>query len=452
MNALERRAAFSLAGIFSLRMLGLFMILPVFALYAEHLQGYTPVLAGLAIGAYGLTQAMLQIPFGLLSDRWGRKRVITLGLILFAAGSVVAALSDTMLGVILGRALQGSGAIAAAIMALTADLTRDEQRTKAMAVIGMSIGMAFAVALIVGPILNGFIGVPGIFWLTGGLALAGVAVLHLLVPNPVHSSLHRDAQPVPALFRQVLGNVELLRLDAGILLLHMILTGVFVVMPLVLRDQAGLAPSRHWLLYLVVLVLSVAAMVPFIIMAERQHRMKPVFLGAILVLGLALFGMAEFNQSLAAMAMLLFAYFTAFNLLEASLPSLVSKVAPLTGRGTAMGVYSSSQFLGAFLGGASGGWAHSHFGVEGVFLLGAGLTGLWLLVAAGMKRPRYLSSYLLHVGPVSEAEVADLNISLTSVRGVAEVSIVIEEQTAYLKVDRHALDEAALREFSAPAA
>ena len=448
MNARERRAAFSLAGIFSLRMLGLFMILPVFALYAEHLQGYTPALTGIAIGAYGLTQALLQIPFGMLSDRWGRKRVITLGLLLFAAGSVVAALADSLWGVILGRALQGSGAIAAAIMALTADLTRDEQRTKAMAVIGMSIGLAFAAALVFGPVLDGLVGVPGIFWLTALLALLGIGILHGLVPDPGASHLHRDAQPVPALFREVLTHAELLRLDAGILLLHMILTGLFVVMPLALRDQAGLDPARHWLLYLGVLALSMLAMVPFIILAERHRRMKPVFLGAILALGLSLAGMAEMNDGLMAMAALLFVFFTAFNLLEASLPSLVSKAAPATGRGTAMGVYSSSQFLGAFLGGASGGWAHQHFGIEGVFLLGAVLSGLWLLLASGMKQPRYLSSYLLHVGPVSEADAPDLVMRLTAVRGVAEASIVVEEQTAYLKVDRHALDEQALREFS----
>lgn len=450
MSSTEIRAAFSLAGIYSLRMLGLFMILPVFALYAEHLEGFTPALAGLAIGIYGMTQALLQIPFGLLSDRLGRKRVIVAGLLLFALGSVVAALADSMWGVILGRAIQGAGAIAAAVMALTADLTREEHRVKAMAVIGMSIGVSFAVAMVAGPLLNSWIGVPGIFWMTALLALGGIAVLLWLVPQPGISRVHRDAEPIPAQFRGVLRNGELLRLDLGILVLHMILTATFVVLPLVLRDDLGLAAAEHWKLYLPVMLGSMLAVVPFIFLAERKRRLKPVFLAAILVLGLAEFGLYWLGDGLVALALWVFVFFAAFNLLEASLPSLVAKVAPPDSKGTAMGFYSSSQFLGAFLGGLLGGWLHTHYGLQGVFLFCALAAGGWLLVALGMKNPRFLASYLLPITPCDARAAQRLAGRLTAVQGVAEAVVPAGEAVAYLKVDRHALDEAALEAFAEP--
>jgi MFS family permease len=394
----ERRAALSLAGIFSLRMLGMFMILPVFALYADRIDGATPVLMGLAIGIYGMTQALLQIPFGLLSDRWGRKPVIAAGLLLFALGSVVAALSDSIYGVIAGRALQGSGAIAAAVMALAADLTREEQRTKAMAIIGISIGMSFSLALVAGPVLDHWLGLAGIFWLTAVLACLGIAVLYLVVPQPAISRLHRDAEPVPAQFLSVLRDGQLLRLDFGILSLHMILTASFTVLPLILRDTLELPSGRHWHVYLPVLVLSVVAMVPFIILAERRRRMKQVFLGAILVVALAQFGLAVWHASLFSVALLLFLFYVGFNLLEATLPSLISKMAPPDSKGTAMGFYSSSQFFGAFLGGVLGGWLQGRAGLAGVLVFCGGAALVWLVVAASMRSPRYLTSHLLQVG------------------------------------------------------
>jgi len=269
MTPVEKRAAITLASLFSLRMLGLFMILPVFSLYAENLEGATnmPVLIGLAIGIYGLTQALLQIPFGMLSDRYGRKPIITIGLLLFAFGSIVAAMADSIMGVIIGRALQGSGAIAATIMAFAADLTREEHRTKIMAVIGMSIGMSFAVALIMGPVLNSYIGIQGIFWLTAALAVRGIFVLHLGVPKPVHTGFHRDAEPVPGYVSSIIKNSQLLRLDVGIFTLHMILTATFVVMPFALRDYAGLPAADHWMIYFSVLLLSIVAMGPLVILA-----------------------------------------------------------------------------------------------------------------------------------------------------------------------------------------
>ena len=386
MTGAERRAALSLAGIFSLRMLGLFMIYPVFALYARTLPDATPFTIGLALGVYGLTQALLQIPFGFLSDRWGRKPIIAAGLVLFAAGSVLAALAHSMDGIIAGRLLQGAGAVGSAILALAADLTREQHRTKAMAVIGMTIGLAFGLAVVAGPVLYRWIGVPGIFWLTAGLALAGIGVLFGLVPQPVKSPVQEDAEAVPALFRRVLAHRELLRLDFGILAQHAILTASFLSVPLVLK-AAGVEAHDQWFIYLPVLVVSVLAMVPFIIVAERRARMKPVFLGGIAALALAqlLLLLAPGRLPLVLLALLLF--FTAFNLLEASLPSLISRLAPPHAKGTALGVYSSSQFFGIFLGGALGGWLQGVWGVNGVFGFCALLAALWGLVALPMRPP-----------------------------------------------------------------
>lgn len=445
MTALERRAASALAGIFGVRMLGMFMILPVFALYAEHLADATPLLVGTAIGIYGLTQALLQIPFGLSSDRLGRKPVIAAGLLLFAIGSVVAAQADSIHGVIVGRALQGSGAVAAAVMALLADLTREEHRTKAMAFIGMSIGLSFVAAMALGPILNQWIGVPGIFWLTAALAIAA-AVLLLTVPTPTSVRQHRDATATPSQFGRVLRDGQLLRLDFGIFVLHMALTASFVAMPLLLRE-AGFAPARHWQLYLPVMVLAISLAIPFIIVAEKKRRLKQVMLGAIAALALAMLGIGLSGNSVFLMSVLLLLFFIAFNLLEATLPSLVTKFAPADARGTAMGAYSTSQFLGAFVGGAAGGALHGLYGLHSVFLFAATVLALWWWVARSMQPPRYLSSHLLKVGAMSAAEASTLAAELAAIPGVAE-AVVGEEGVAYLKLDSQQVDFSALERYS----
>ncbi len=444
----ERRAAGSLATIFGFRMAGLFMILPVFALYAGELAHVTPALVGIAIGIYGLTQALFQIPFGMLSDKLGRKPIILGGLILFAVGSVVAALADTIYGVIAGRALQGAGAIAGALMALLADLTRDEHRTKAMAFMGMSIGASFALAMVAGPLINSWVGVPGIFWFTAVLAVGGVIVLFTVVPNPQRSSVHRDTEPVWGQFRSVLRDGQLLRLDFGIFVLHLLLTASFVVVPVALQDLAGLAVENHGYLYLVVLALSVVAMLPMIILAEKKGVMKPVFLGGVFLIGVAELVLWQWHSSLISIALALLLFFTAFNILEASLPSLISRMVRPDSKGTAMGVYSSSQFLGAFVGGAAGGWLHGHYGLDGVFIAGAGLAAIWLLVASGMRPPRKLRNVLVHVGAIEPDQAKLLATRLSALDGVAEAVVVQDEEVAYLKVDASSFDETALDEFA----
>jgi len=452
MTATERRASLGLAAIVALRMLGLFLIFPVFALYAEGLAGVTPLLVGVAVGAYGLTQAIFQIPFGMLSDRLGRKPVIAAGLLLFAAGGVVAGLSESIWGVILGRVLQGSGAVAAAVMALAADLTREEQRTKAMAIIGMTIGFSFMLALVAGPLLDAWIGVPGIFWSTSVLAMLGIVLLFAIIPTPSESRVHRDAEPVREQFGSVLRDRMLIRLDFGIFALHMMLTAIFLVVPLELRDSAGLEPGRHWLVYLPVLLLSVVFMVPLIFQAERKGRMRAVFFGAILLLATAQVGMAAGFHGLWPLALWLVVLFTGFNLLEATLPSLVSRLAPADSKGTAMGIYSTSQFAGAFTGGVVGGWLHQVAGLEGVFLLGAGVAVVWLVVAAGMRFPVSVSSRLMHVEVTDDVAAHALERRLLDIPGVLEATVIAADATAYLKVDRRRLDEAALGAISAGAA
>ncbi|MFZ4702664.1 MAG: MFS transporter, partial [Candidatus Methylumidiphilus sp.] len=387
MTRTELRASLSLAGIYMLRMLGLFMILPVFSIYARELEGSTPFLIGLAISAYGLTQALLGIPYGLWSDHVGRKKVIAFGLLVFALGSVVAALADSIWGVILGRSIQGAGAVASVVMALAADLTREEHRTKAMALIGISIGISFAVSMVAGPILEGLIGVKGIFWIIAGLALTGIAVLYLVVPTPVISRFHRDAEAQPAQFGKVLKNPELLRLDFGIFSLHAILTATFVVIPLVLRDTVQLATADHWKVYLPVFLLSLLAMVPFVILAEKKRKMKTVFVAFIGVIAIADAGLFVNANNVYAIGFLLFVFFTGFNLLEATLPSMISKVAPSELKGTAMGVYSAAQFLGAFVGGVSGGIIYGALGKPVVFAFCAIIALVWALVALRMAPP-----------------------------------------------------------------
>ena len=442
MQRQEFRAATALAAVFSVRLLGLFMIYPVFATYAGTLRGANPYLIGEALGIYGLTQGILQIPFGLLSDRIGRKIMIVIGLALFGIGSAVAALSASIGGVIVGRALQGTGAVGSVTLALLADLTSERSRTAAMAIVGVTIGASFLVALLAGPIVANFIGVPGIFWLMVALALLGIAITEFVVPKPPRIRVHRDAEAVPALIVAVLRDRELLRLDVGIFALHAMLIASFLVVPDLLRGTLNIAVHDQWIVYLPVLLVAVAAMVPAIIAAEKYRHMKGVFVGAVAALVasqiMLYFGAANGFTLLAALVV----FFSAFNLMEAMLPSLITKVAPAHVKGTAMGLYSSLQFLGIFVGGVVGGFAHQRGGIAAVFALTALLALVWLIVAAGMTQPRYVTTRLIPIAESPAADAENLASKLRQVPGVVEVVIVAEEGLAYLKVDSKFFDAA----------
>lgn len=451
MNASERKAVFSLASIFALRMFGLFLLLPVLSLHAANFSGSTPFLVGLALGIYGLTQAALQIPVGLLSDRYGRKKLITVGLIIFFIGSVVAAMASSIEWVIIGRAIQGGGAISAAVLALTADLTREEQRTKAMAIIGMSIGLAFLVSLTLAPVLADRIGVAGLFWITSILALGAIAVLHLIVPNPQRHVLHRDIVPVVNQLSEVIKDTQLLKLDFGIFILHLVLTALFVVLPGEINRIGGFAIGDHWKIYLPLILLSVVGMLPLIILGSKKGQVTIVFRVATLLLGLALVGLAlstgKHSPGFVALMISLWLFFVGFNALEAMLPSLVSRAAPAASKGTAIGIYNSLQFLGVFVGGTAGGLMLSKFGAVGVFWMCAILSLLWALVSLIFPEFRLSSSRVIDIGEHSQSQREALIDRIGRIKGVQEVTIVSGESLAYLKVDDKELDTAALHQL-----
>ncbi|MFV8784147.1 MFS transporter [Microbulbifer sp. SA54] len=375
MNPTERRALAGLASLYVFRMLGLFMVLPVLSLYGADYRGSTPALLGLALGAYGLSQAILQIPLGMLSDRWGRKPVIFAGLLVFALGSVVAALTDSVYGLIAGRILQGAGAIAAATMALAADLTRDENRGKAMAVIGASIGVAFVLAVVLGPLLAGVGGLPAIFWLTALLALLGMLLVWKLVPNPDRAE--RRA-PQPGDFRKLLGQAPVWRLVGGVFSLHLLLTMMFVPLPLLLVDELALPSEQHWKLYAPLMLGAFVVMLPLMRMAETRGKVPAAM--RLALLGLIFGGVALMPQVHGAWIVVsLGVFFLAFNLLEALLPAQLTRVAPAECRGAATGLYATFQFLGAFVGGSLGGVVFGHGGAGAVATLALGVLLIWSL-------------------------------------------------------------------------
>jgi MFS family permease len=384
MSATEIRAGASLAGVFGLRMLGLFLILPVFAVHAPQLAGGDNLtLVGVALGAYGLAQALLQIPFGMASDRYGRKPVIYVGLIVFAAGSFLAAGAADIWVTIAGRILQGAGAISSVVVALAADLTREQHRTKTMAMIGAMIGFTFALSLVAAPALYEWIGMGGLFALTGVLSMAAIAVVKVMVPD-VPAVPHAAREIRPGMLREVALQPELVRLNVGIFVLHLVQMAMFVVVPPLLVE-AGLEVAAHWKLYLPVVLASFAIMVPPILYADRRNRPKPVLLGAVWLLIAVQLALVLAGPSLYAFAALLLAFFVAFNVLEAMLPALVSRIAPAPARGTAIGVYNTTQTLGLFFGGLLGGWIAKHFGAGTVFAACAALAILWAAVASGMR-------------------------------------------------------------------
>ncbi|MEM9242850.1 MAG: MFS transporter [Pseudomonadota bacterium] len=432
----ERYAALSLSSIYAFRMLGLFMILPVFTIYARQLYGSTSMLIGVALGIYGLTQACLQIPFGMLSDAFGRKRIIFMGLLFFAGGSIIAALSHSISGIIIGRALQGAGAVGSTLTALLADLTREENRTKAMALVGSIIALSFCAAMILGPAMNAWVGVPGIFWLTAILAACGIVMLVFVVPTPARSSFHSDTELKLSCLGSILKNGALLRQDLGIFMLHAILTASFIAVPVTLTEIAGLSEMELCLIFVPVIILAFVAMIPMVVIAESKRKMKQVYFIAVLIITLSQLFLWEFHRYVWPSAVLLFLFFTAFITLEATIPSLVSKIAPAGRKGTALGIYSTCQFLGIFVGGSLGGFFFHRYNVEGVFLFSMFLGFIWLLFAFTMKEPRYISSHNMRIGKMHKADAQRLQNQLARMPGVVEVAVIHEEGAAYLKIDK----------------
>ncbi|MDO8891202.1 MAG: MFS transporter [Sulfurimicrobium sp.] len=442
MTPIELRASAGLAGIFGLRMLGMFLILPVFAIYATGIPGgENHALIGLALGAYGLTQALLQLPFGMASDRFGRKRVIYFGLILFVLGSFIAASAHDIYWVIIGRSIQGAGAISAAVTALLADLTREEHRTKAMAMIGSTIGLMFALSMVLGPALYQFIGVPGMFALTGVLALLAMVVVAVVIPDPPASHFHSDAEVAPARLKDVLQDKQLLRLNFGIFSLHAAQMAMFTVIPLALIESGNLAQNQHWKIYLPVMLLAFAFMVPAIIVAEKKAKLKQVFVMAVALLLLTQISLTVLVGHFWGIVAALMTFFIAFNILEATLPSLISKLAPAQAKGTAMGVYNTSQSLGLFVGGVSGGLLAHQFGHFAVFVFGATLSAVWLWLALSMRTPPAVKTRMYHLEVMDASQARVLAQRLATVPGVAEADVSAEERVAYLKVNMAGWDE-----------
>ena len=445
MTPQESRATWGLGTVFSLRMLGMFMVLPVLTTYGMALSGASETLIGIAIGIYGLAQAVFQIPFGLMSDRVGRKPLIVFGLIIFCIGSIVAASTESIWGVIIGRALQGSGAIAAAVMALLSDLTREQNRTKAMAFIGISFGVTFAIAMVLGPIITHAWGLHALFWAIAVLTIIGIIITVAVVPSPATHILNRESSMVKGSFGKVLSNPKLLKLNFGILCLHILLMSSFVVLPQVM-EHAGFPPSEHWRVYLVTMLTSFVAVIPVIIYAEKKRHMKQVFMGCVAVLLLAEIVLWSAGLHLWAVIAGIQLFFLAFNVMEAILPSLISKESPAGYKGTAMGLYSTSQFIGVAIGGSVGGYVYGNVGAGAVFLVCAAIAVVWLMVSSTMTEPPYVSSLRITLSELAVKDSA-LQARIMAQPGVAEAVVVPEEFSAYVKVDTKQTNRKALEQL-----
>lgn len=431
-------------------MLGLFIVLPVFSVMATEYSESTPFLIGLALGIYGLFQALLQIPFGMLSDRVGRKPVILFGLCLFFIGSVIAALADNIYWVIAGRALQGAGAVSSALIALAADLSRDEQRTKMMAVLGASIGAAFLLSLVLGPVLVTVFSLSALFWFTAICAFGSILLLLWQVPDAITPKISGETVARTKIMRRLFSDPQLLRLNGSVFALHLLVTATFVGFPAALVS-AGLHIHLHWQVYLPAMVLSVLVMIPLIIIAERYRRVRGVFIIAVIGLAAAqaIFLFTDLSLRFLFLGLLLF--FCFFNTLEALLPSLVSKLAPAGAKGSATGVFTSAQFLGAFAGGVGGGWLYGSFQLSGLSMGLLAVCILWMLLVVGVRSPAALSSYTYRVNGLNPTRGQDLVHACMALDGVAEAVAVPHEDVVYLKVDRKSFDPEQLTHLDADA-
>lgn len=453
MTSMERRAVVSLSSIMALRMIGLFMVLPVFSLYTSQLQNATPLLIGLAMGVYGLAQALFQIPFGVLSDKFGRKPIIFIGLSIFALGSFIAGCSHSIIPMILGRSLQGMGAVGSTILAMMADLTREDQRTKAMAISGITIGFSFSIAMFIGPVLTKWMPVNNLFFLATGFGFLAILLLFTYAPSPVNISWHSDTEPELKSFLKLLVAPELAKLNCGIFILHAIFTASFVVIPISLKNFAGFEANSQWLLYLPTLLAAFVISLVCIGFAERKRQLKPYFLGGIIALGLAelFLWLTPSDVSLVALGLSLF--FGGFSLLEAFMPSLISRTAPAARKGSALGIYSCSQFFGIFVGGVIGGWLYGKFSYSGVYLFCTLLALFWLILAFFMQPPRYLVTQMWRLLPTQQHDWDTIATKLQIIPGIVEVTFVAEDGMAYLKMERGTLqhpDFVALKDQLAP--
>ncbi|MDO5059616.1 MAG: MFS transporter [Neisseria sp.] len=440
----EWRASTTLAGVYALRMLGMFLVLPVLAVYAASLPGAEDnrALAGLAMGIYGLTQALLQLPLGMASDRFGRKKVIYAGLVVFAAGSFLAASANSLEMLVAARALQGAGAVSAAVTALLADLTRDEVRTRSMAMIGLSIGLTFSVSLVLSPVLSGWIGVKGLFLLTGLLTLLSIALIAFRTPDPQQSKLHEDAQAQTAKFGEVFKDRRLMSLNFGIFVLHCGMMALFTSLPFALIDL-GLDKAEHWKVYLPATLAGLVLMVPAIIVGETRNKLKAVFVGGIALILAAVAVLAAGYENLWPIAAGLIVYFIGFNIIEASLPSMVSKIAPAKLKGTAMGVYNTLQSVGLFTGGVVGGRLLQHAGFGAVFGFVAALTLLWLLIAVKTPAPKPVKNLAWGIGKTWQGRQEELHSALSALDGVEQIAFSADGATVFVKALQKGFDEAA---------
>ena len=439
MTPTERRSTISLSTIMGLRMIGLFMVLPVFSLYASSLSGATPMLIGLAMGVYGLSQAIFQITFGVLSDRIGRKPVILTSLIIFAAGSLLAGSAHSINMMIAGRTLQGIGAVGSTILALMADLTREEQRTKAMMVVGMTIGASFSIAMFLGPVLTKWITVGELFYLAAALAVFAAVILYTNVPTPIKLSWHRDTEPEFTSFMRLLFEPQLARLNIGIFILHAIFTASFVVIPIALHQTTGLDTSRQWEIYLPALLIALVISMTGIGFAERKQKIKQFFLGGVLTIVIAEFMLlAGLHNILLAIACIGL-FFAGFTLLEAFLPSLISRTAPASCKGSAMGLYSCAQYSGIFAGGVLGGWLYGKYHFSGVYLFCIALALFWFILILWMRQPRYLITQIMRLDPARQSSWKELTAKLQQIPGIVEVTLITEDKLAYLKMERNTI-------------
>lgn len=440
----EWRASTTLSGVYALRMLGMFLVLPVLSLYAASLPGAenNKTLVGLAMGIYGLTQALLQLPLGIASDKFGRKKTIYVGLIVFAAGSFLAAAANSLPMLVAARAIQGAGAVSAAVTALLADLTRDGVRTRAMAMIGLSIGLTFSVSLVVAPMIADIIGVPGLFMLTGILTVISIGVVAWMTPDPEVSKLHEDTQAQPSRMGEVLRDRQLLNLDFGIFALHAAQMALFTALPFAMT-QLGLEKIQHWKVYLPSTIAGLVIMIPLIIIGETRNKLKQVFILGIACIAAAQIGLLFGMHSIWLITAYLVVYFIGFNVLEASLPSMVSKIAPTDLKGTAMGVYNTMQSVGLFVGGASGGWLFQQYGFAGVFTFCSVLMLSWLVIAVLAPAPKPVKNLSYPVSPAWQEKYDSLYQALSQVEGVESITFSADKQTIYIKALQKGFDQEA---------